>query len=136
MALGKIKADQLEHSTAGSVDTQFVVSGISKGYCHFDQTAPSITTSLNASSLTDSGTGYGKVNWTNSMSNANYSTTTGNRSYNAIGSSEYVTGLLDDKNNVARTSGSWSFMSVYAGTSAAAEFDSNTAICSAIGDLA
>ena len=42
---GKIVADQLEHSTAGSVDTQFVVSGISKGYCHFNQETPAITTS-------------------------------------------------------------------------------------------
>ena len=107
-----------------------------KGFCHFNQETPAITTSFNAASLTDSGTGYGKVNWTNAMSNANYSTTTGNRGFNAIGSSEYVTGLLDDTNNVARTAGSWSFISVYTGTSAAAEFDSNTAICSALGDLA
>ena len=27
MALGKIKADTLEHSTAGSLDTQYVVNG-------------------------------------------------------------------------------------------------------------
>ena len=30
MALGKIKADTLEHSTAGSLDTKFVVKGSAK----------------------------------------------------------------------------------------------------------
>ena len=30
MALGKIKADTLEHSTVGSVDTKFVVQGSGK----------------------------------------------------------------------------------------------------------
>jgi hypothetical protein len=30
MALGKIKADTLEHSTAGSLDTQYVVNGSAK----------------------------------------------------------------------------------------------------------
>ena len=32
MALGKIKADTLEHSTAGSLDTQFVVNGSAKSW--------------------------------------------------------------------------------------------------------
>jgi hypothetical protein len=32
MALGKIKADTLEHSTAGTVDTQYVVNGSAKAW--------------------------------------------------------------------------------------------------------
>ena len=39
---GKIIADTLEHSTAGSVDTQYVVNGSAKAYAHYDQ----VTTSL------------------------------------------------------------------------------------------
>ena len=107
-----------------------------KGFCHFNQETPAITTSFNAASLTDSGTGYGKVNWTNAMSNANYSTVTGNTAVNAIGGSEYSTCLAEDNAYVARTASSWSFKSIYAGTSASAEFDPATAICSALGDLA
>ena len=34
MALGKIKADTLEHSTAGSLDTQYVVNGSAKAWIH------------------------------------------------------------------------------------------------------
>ena len=34
MALGKIKADTLEHSTAGSLDTQYVVNGSAKAWQH------------------------------------------------------------------------------------------------------
>lgn len=107
-----------------------------KGFCHFNQQTPAITTSFNTASLTDSGTGYGKVNWTNAMSNANYSTTTSNQTVNAIGSSDYATCLADDNPYVARTASSWSFKSIYGGNVAAAEFDSSTAICSALGDLA
>ena len=36
MALGKIKADTLEHSTAGSLDTQFVVKGSAKAFAHWN----------------------------------------------------------------------------------------------------
>ena len=38
MALGKIKADTLEHSTSGSVDTQYVVSGSAKQWVNLDGT--------------------------------------------------------------------------------------------------
>jgi hypothetical protein len=36
MANGKIKADTLEHSTAGSLDTQYVVNGSAKAWVFFD----------------------------------------------------------------------------------------------------
>ena len=35
MANGKIKADTLEHSTARSLDTQYVVNGSAKAWCKF-----------------------------------------------------------------------------------------------------
>jgi len=119
-----------------SVAMSTVSSGTPKGFCHFNQETPAITTSLNASSLTDSGTGYGKVNWTSAMSNANYSTVTGNTAINPLGNTEYATCLADDNAYVSRTASAWPFKSIYAGTSASAEFDSATAICSAMGDLA
>ena len=77
MALGKIKADTLEHSTAGSLDTQYVVNGSAKAWVNFDGTASSITArdSFNVSSATDVSTGHYLVSLTNSMSNSNYSGT-------------------------------------------------------------
>ena len=69
MALGKIKADTLEHSTSGSVDTKFVVEGTSKAWAMI-ATVSSINDSLNSSSFTDGGTGRPKVNLTNAFGTA------------------------------------------------------------------
>ena len=69
MALGKIKADQLEHSTAGSVDTQFVVDGSAK--CASAHSTDAVLDSgFNVSSITDQGTGTFDTNYTNSFSAA------------------------------------------------------------------
>jgi len=71
MALGKIKADTLEHSTAGSVDTQFVVKGSTKAWAKFDTDAV-IDEGFNSSSVTDNGTGDFSLSLTNSMSSSLY----------------------------------------------------------------
>jgi len=71
MANGKIKADTLEHSTAGSLDTKFVVNGSAKQFLVASYGDFSIGTSLNASSVTDRGTGLGTVNATNAFSSVN-----------------------------------------------------------------
>ncbi len=60
MALGKIKADTLEHSTAGSVDTQYVVNGSVKAWDNNNTgSGGSLTStdSFNISSRTDVATG-------------------------------------------------------------------------------
>ena len=55
---GKIVADTLEHSTAGSVDTQYVVNGSAKAWSAFDGSGTvAIDGSNNVSTLTDNGTG-------------------------------------------------------------------------------
>ncbi len=74
MALGKIKADTLEHSTAGSLDTQYVVNGSAKAWVLFSMTAPAITDDFNISSLSDDSTGHGTLSFTNAMANATYIT--------------------------------------------------------------
>ena len=78
MALGKIKADQLEHSTAGSVDTQFVVNGSAKAWATVNGSSgtPSLTFSLNCSSNVDNGVGNYHTNLTNAMSSTQYPVTT------------------------------------------------------------
>ena len=73
MALGKIKADTLEHSTAGSLDTKFVVNGSAKHIHYFNQATLTINSSLNTSSITDVATGMYDPQLTNSMSSTNYS---------------------------------------------------------------
>ena len=71
---GKIVADQIEHSTAGSIATNYVVNGSAKAWCGYDQTGtPSIDDSLNVASLTDTATGRTFVNYSSNMNNAGYS---------------------------------------------------------------
>ena len=72
MALGKIKADTLEHSTAGSLDTSYVVNGSCKAWSHVNGAGTTINDSLNVATYTDSGTGQGYQNYTNSMNSAFY----------------------------------------------------------------
>ena len=71
---GKIIADTLEHSTAGSVDTQYVVNGSAKAYAHYDQVTTSLTVrnTLNCSSITDDGTGQATTNYTSNLSDTYY----------------------------------------------------------------
>ena len=73
MALGKIKADTLEHSTAGSLDTKFVVNGSAKAWGNIASGGASINDSFNVSTFTDSGTGDGDANFSSSFSDANFS---------------------------------------------------------------
>jgi len=75
MALGKIKADTLEHSTAGSLDTSYVVNGSAKAWC---ETSPDGTSILGAggfgfSSITDAASGQQQMHLSNAMSDTFYS---------------------------------------------------------------
>ena len=71
---GKIVADTLEHSTAGSLDTQYVVNGSAKSWMNLNGTGTIATRdTLNISSVTDNGTGIYTANLSSSMSDANYS---------------------------------------------------------------
>ena len=72
--MSTLKADTLEHSTAGSVDTQFVVNGSAKSWWQVDGTSTAhINDSFNTSALTDNGTGDYTVTYSNNMGNVNYS---------------------------------------------------------------
>jgi len=73
MANGKIKADTLEHSTAGSLDTQYVVNGSVKSWMSLNGADTiAIRNSLNISSVTDSGTGDYLHSFTNNFDAADY----------------------------------------------------------------
>ena len=64
---GKIIADTLEHSTAGSIATNFLRDG-TKCWLRFNQDTPAITNSFNVSSVTDHTTGQYDPNFTTAMS--------------------------------------------------------------------
>jgi len=64
---GKIVADTLEHSTAGSIATNYVVDGSAKSWTSINQSTPAIIQSLNTASITDSGVGIIDPNFTNNM---------------------------------------------------------------------
>ncbi len=70
---GKLIADQIEHSTAGSLDTSYVVDGSSKSWVNFNGTGTvAIRDSLNTSSISDRGTGQYTVNNLASFNNTNF----------------------------------------------------------------
>ena len=70
---GKIIADTLEHSTAGSIATNYVVEGSAKAWINLNGTGTiAISDSLNHSSATDSATGKYVFNFTNSFGNTAY----------------------------------------------------------------
>ena len=73
MAFGIIKADTLTHSTAGSVDTNYVVEGSAKAWAHIAAGGASLPDSFNVSSIDDDDTGQYGLNFTNNMGSAFYS---------------------------------------------------------------
>ena len=65
---GKIIADTLEHSTAGSIDTTWLRNGTAKVWCE-NATDAVVKDSFNVSSAADTATGKQTVNFTNSLTN-------------------------------------------------------------------
>ena len=74
---GKIVADTLEHSTAGSLSTEYVVNGSAKAWADVS-TVTSVGDSLNVASLTDDGGSAPNdytIAYTSNMGSANFSVT-------------------------------------------------------------
>jgi len=89
---GKIIADTLEHSTAGSVTTDYVVNGSAKAWINFDGTGTiAISDSFSISSISDGGTGVYTVTSSNAFSNANYATPSMTRNNYIVGKYGTVT---------------------------------------------
>jgi len=79
MAFGTLKADTLTHSTAGSLDTNYVVENTPKMVCRWDtDSSTSVTRSVNVSSLTDPGTGRTTINLTSAFDAVTYTVLLGN----------------------------------------------------------
>ena len=74
MAFGTIKADTLTHSTAGSLATNYVVEGSAKVWVNWKGTdTVGLNGSFNVSSGSDLGTANYQINYSNAMSDVNYS---------------------------------------------------------------
>ena len=72
---GKIIADTLEHSTAGSIATNYVVEGSAKSWINFNGAGTIATRdSFNVTSIADNGTGQYTVTYSNAMGNTSYMT--------------------------------------------------------------
>ena len=54
---GKLIADQIEHSTTGSLDTSYVVNGSAKAWANLNGLTFGLRNSNNISSAVDDGTG-------------------------------------------------------------------------------
>ena len=95
MALGKIKADTLEHSTAGSLETNFVILGGVKIWAKFNGSTFGEIDSFNVSSFTDSGTGNYTVNLSTSFANANHSSVEGSGAYHTVNDATNAAGTCN-----------------------------------------
>ena len=92
---GKIVADTLEHSTAGSLTTDYVVNGSLKSWIKLNGNgSDGIFASLNVSSTSDEGTGDFDVTLTSSMDAADtYATLAGERRHETTNHSMGMTNI-------------------------------------------
>ena len=128
---GKIVADTLEHSTAGSIATNYVVEGSAKSWVNFNGTGTvAVQDSLNVSSITDNGTATYTQNYSSSFSNASYSVT-GCLRYTGTGTGLSLT--FTNTSTPLTTSGT----QFYANSDASVSVVDNPIVCSqTTGDLA
>ena len=100
---GKIVADTLEHSTAGSIATNYVVKGSAKALIDFDGAASTtIDKSLNISGLVDNSTGNFTISYSSSFDSADYHFIAGTAG--SEGSAVNAAILFSQFDNSARTS--------------------------------
>ena len=107
---GKIIADQIEHSTAGSLDTSYVVNGVEKIWSNFNgQGTIALRGSLNVTSLTDNNTGEYSVNFSSAMADTDYSSRANSNHYHAPTSNS---GKLTTKTDVYVADASHSYIDI------------------------
>jgi len=100
---GKIVADTLEHSTAGSIATNYVVEGSAKAWVNFNGTGTvAVRDSLNVSGLSDNGTGDYTVNFSNDFGTANYASTGNSWSTGSTGFLLYGSASADPTTSASR----------------------------------
>jgi|TARA_A100001015_G_scaffold299602_1_gene383842 hypothetical protein len=135
MANGTIAFDTLQTSgqitgTAKSLDTDYVVNGSAKAWCHWNQdSTQTIRDSLGISSLDDDGVGDSFLNYTNAMSDANYVNIVNGSHF--IGTAGGSVAYNSDDQSTSKTSEIRALR-----TDTSAVFDSQTMQSVLMGDLA
>ena len=118
----------------GTSPVELTKQSAAKAWTHYNQATPAISDSFNTSSLTDSGTGQGDLNWTNAMSNATYSSL-GTSSVASSGTPASAVVMDDTGQSDNRTASKWYFQCAYTTTSSS-YFDAPAQSATILGDLA
>ena len=127
---GKIIADQIEHSTAGSLDTSYVVNGSAKVWHHYNQSGTLASVdSFNVSGATDSGVGITRTSYTNALANVGYAVS-GSHNSPSGNTASWVTGF---DNSADLTTGQVTCSTFNAGSG---RVDATRAMMAIHGDLA
>ena len=106
---GKLIADQIEHSTAGSLDTQYVVNGSAKAWIDINNTQV-IQDSFSITSVTDHGAGDYSINVSSSFASASWAIVFGHEKQNQTTT---IHSLEVNEQAAAKTSGSARVASIY-----------------------
>ena len=132
MAYGKIVADQIQHSSEGTVGTQYVVNGSAKVWASYSQHNEVVNNSFNESSVTDINTGDFDLNYISAMSSQWYSVS-------GIASAARVTVSHRTGDNFA-TNGSTTTVfkcnTSYASGTGSIDYDTRPTTITIVGDLA
>ena len=131
--MSEIRATTISDA-AGTGPITLTKQSAAKAWVTFDQNTPQILDSMNTSSLTDTSTGRGDLNWTSAMSNTLYSVPT-NSNY-VSSATAYAVTLVDDYGYSNRTASKWYFSNTYGGTGGAGFFDPDRGQVGVLGDLA
>ena len=129
----ELRVDTLKDSSGNnSVGMAYVAGGSAKAWVNADATGtPSITGSLNATSIVDNSAGDFTLNWSNSMANGNYSINGMTENF-AVGSTS--TAVLGIKTGTLPAASSVNLTTCRTSATSTVEQDVNCA--SVFGDLA
>ena len=98
---GTIVADDIQHSTAGSVGTEYVVQGSAKCFITFDQSTNTLNKSLNVSSVSDDAVGVFTVAFSNNFDDYQYC------NYGAADGGGTTFAVVTNAHNASYASGSY-----------------------------
>jgi hypothetical protein len=126
-----IRVDNFGPSAGG---TSYSARGIAKAWVFFNEATPAIISSLNVSSFTDTSTGRGSINFTNSMSSANDYIASVTSNYISSGEN-YLSGIIDDSSQT-RSASSFIFRSVGVSPTYGILYDTTRGNVEISGDLA
>ena len=125
---GVTTAGSISVTGEGNSTTTNLQQGLCKAWAHFDGVSSTVVIddSLNISGATDNGTGNYTMNFSNSMGNINYTTTSIDTRISATGGNRSIQGTF------AVGTGKYSISNVYD----ASVFDNTILMMQIIGDLA